>query len=111
VHDDYETCNEEAQSADEGSVLSWYVRLAQLRCQLDVLLTGTYEELLQDSEEIYAYRRAAGSAVAVVLANFSEREVRYDAGLVEGLSLAVSTHESATSGVLAPLEAVVYASA
>ena len=108
VHDDYETCNVEAQEADADSVLSWYRELAALRAERDVLIAGDYTELMHESEEIYAYQRAVAQARAVVLANFKEADVEYDASLVDGLELALGTHGSATAGKLRPFEAVVY---
>ena len=109
VHDDYEQCNVAVQDADDESVLAWYRKLVELRAQTDVLVSGSYEELMADSESVYAYRRQAGQDVAVVLANFTEEETSFDPALVEGLSLVLSTHAGSTPGTLAPLEAAVYA--
>ena len=108
VHDDYKTCNAEAETADSDSVLAWYRRLAELRAQSDVLICGTYEELMADSQSVYAYKRQATDSQAVVLANFTEKEAEFDASLVESLQLALSTHGSSEPGTLAPLEAAVY---
>ena len=110
VHDDYAQCNVAAQEIDASSVLSWYRELVGLRARVDVLACGDYEELMSDSPSVYAYRRRLGASQAVVLANFTEDEVSYDASLVEGLELALSTHGTSEPGTLAPLEAVVFAS-
>lgn len=111
VHDDYATCNVEAQEADPDSVLSWYRRLAALRRELPVLVAGDYRELMAESEEVYAFERSCGQGRAVVLANFTEREVRYDAGLVGDLVQVVSTHGRTEAGALLPLEAAVFSNA
>ena len=120
VHDDYETCNVAAQETDPESVLSWYRRLSKLRAQTEVLLVGDYEELMADNRQIYAFKRSKGDegadtgadsgdpSVAVTLANFTNDEASFDASLVEGMRLLISTHGEATPGVLRPLEAVVY---
>ena len=110
VHDDYATCNVGAEEADDASVLAWYRRLVELRACVDVLACGDYEELMPEDPSVYAYRRRAGEDVAVVLANFTEDEASYDPALVDGLALALSTHGDSTPGVLAPLEAAVFAS-
>ena len=111
VHDDYQTCNAQAQADDAGSVLSHYRKLAELRQALPVLVAGDWRELMADSEQIFAYERACGEQRAIILANFTEGEVAYDPSLVEGLRLALGTHGESKSGTLRPLEAVVFATA
>ena len=111
VHEDYKTCNVSAQSDDEGSVLSWYRRLAELRCEWPVLVSGDYAELLEGSEEVYAFARDFKGERAVILANFTEHEVAFDERLVEGLDCVLSTHGDTAPGSLRPLEAVVYVTA
>lgn len=110
VHDDFEQVNVEAESADPSSPLSWYRKLAELRAQRSELVAGTYEELLADSEQVYAYRRQGDESAAVVLANFSGEPARYDEGLVCGMALLVGTHGDTEPGVLRPLEAVIFGS-
>ena len=108
VHADYAEVNVEAESADPDSVLNWYRRLAELRLSRDELLAGSYEELMADSEQIYAYRRAGETSTAVMLANLSDEAATYDAALVEGLELLAGTHGATEVGTLRPLEAVVF---
>ena len=108
VHADYAEVNVEAESADPNSVLNWYRRLAELRLSRDELLAGSYEELMADSEQIYAYRRAGETSTAVMLANLSDEAATYDAALVEGLELLAGTHDTTELGTLRPLEAVVF---
>ena len=108
VHADYAEVNVEAESADPDSVLNWYRRLAELRRTRDELLEGSYEELMADSEQIYAYRRAGETSTAVMLANLSDEAATYDAALVEGLELLAGTHGTTELGTLRPLEAVVF---
>ena len=109
VHDDYETCNVEAQEADEGSVLAHYRRLVGLRAEHPVLVAGDYHGLMETSEDVFAFSRGFADDYAVVLANFTERELAYDASMVEGLACVLGTHgEEPEAGVLRPLEAVVF---
>ena len=109
VHDDYETSNAEAQDADPNSVLSWYRDLAELRRALPVLAAGDYRELMAESEQVFAFERTCGQDRAVVLANFTEETVSYDASPAEGLTCMLGTHGPTELGVLRPLEAVVLA--
>ena len=108
VHADYAEVNVEAESADPDSVLNWYRRLAELRRTRDELLAGSYEELMADSEQIYAYRRAGETSTAVMLANLSDEVAAYDASLLDGLELLAGTHGATEVGTLRPLEAVVF---
>jgi alpha-glucosidase len=110
LHDDYEQVNVEVQSADPASPLSWYRTLAALRASRDELLAGSYEELMADDEQVYAYRRAGEESVAVVLANLSDEPAAYDEALVEGLHLLAGTQGDGEPGCLRPLEAVVFGS-
>ena len=110
VHDDYETCNVQAQADDPDSVLSFYRKLAELRRATPVLAAGDWRELEEKSEQIFAFERACAGKRAVTLANFTEDEVSFDPAHVEGLALALSTHGESTPGTLRPLEAVVYSS-
>lgn len=108
VHPDYQQMNVAAQEADPNSVLCWYRRLAALRLSRDELLAGSYEELMAESEQVYAYRRQGEDSAAVVLANLSDQPAAYDAALVDGLALLAGTHGTVRPGVLRPLEAVVF---
>ena len=109
VHDDYKTCNVAAQQKDPDSVLAWYHSLATLRATQPVLAVGDYTELIAESEEIFAFQRAFEDERVIVLANFAEQEVAYDAALVDGLEVVLDTHDAGSSGTLQPLEAVVFA--
>ena len=108
VHDDYAQVNVEAESADPDSPLSWYRKLAALRAERDELVAGSFEELMADDEQVYAYRRQGEGGAAVVLANLSGEEASYDAALVADMKLLAGTHGSTEPGTLRPLEAVVF---
>ena len=108
VHDDYTQVNVEAESADPDSPLSWYRKLAALRAERDELVAGSFEELMADDEQVYAYRRQGEGGAAVVLANLSGEEASYGAALVADMKLLAGTHGSTEPGTLRPLEAVVF---
>ena len=109
VSDDYMTVNAETEEKDPDSILSWYRALADLRSTHDVLTAGSYEEILNDSEQIYGFLRKTDDTEAVILANFSEEEAEYDSALVDGAELLISSAGADSApGVLKPLECVVY---
>ena len=108
VHDDFALVNVAAESADPDSVLSWYRTLTALRAASPELLYGDYEELFPESEQIFAFRRAAEDGEMVVLLNFTNDAVTYDASAVEGLEPLLSSAGAAEAGVLQPLEAAIW---
>lgn len=108
VHDDYQQVNVEAETADPTSPLSWYRGLAELRARRDELVAGSYEELMADDEQVYAFRRVGETGTAVVLANLSGEQASYDDLLVAGMELLAGTHGETRVGTLQPLEAVVF---
>ena len=108
VHDDYATCNVEAQEADPGSPLVWYRTLASLRAARPELIAGDWQELLSDDENVFAFERTLEDARTVTLTNFSDKNVEYDESLVAGLSVLAGSQGDATPGALRPLEAVIF---
>ena len=86
----------------------WYRQLAALRASREEMLAGTWEELMADSELVFAFERAAGEARSITLANWTEDEVDYDAALVKDLELLAGSYGDAEAGKLRPLEAVVW---
>ena len=109
VSDDYTAVNAETEEKDPDSILSWYRALADLRSAHEVLTAGSYEEILNDSEQIYGFIRKTDDTEAVILANFSEEEAEYDSALVDGAELLISSAGADSApGVLKPLECVVY---
>lgn len=108
VHDDYATVNVEAETADAQSVLSWYRTLSALRAASPELLYGGYEEVFPESEEIFAFRRATEDGEMLVLLNFTNDPVTYDASVVDGMEPVISSYSASEAGVLQPLEAVIW---
>ena len=108
VHDDYRTCNVEAQEEDADSVLCWYRQLAALRAQNPVLVAGDFCELLADDEQILGFERVLDDKRAVTLANFSNEPATYDTALVGGLQPLACSYGQTSVGQLQPFEAVVF---
>ena len=114
VGDDCRTVNAASEEQDPGSVLNWYKRLSALRKENPVLISGSYTEVLPDSETIFAYVRENDSDRLLVLVNFSGEESIYDpaeAGLSDAgkaqILLSNYEDEKAQPGILRPYEAVV----
>ena len=111
VHEDYRTCCVESEALDEHSVLIYYRHLSRIRRTgevADILQQGSYQELLQEHPEIYAFRRRLGHRQTITLVNFSGREVSYPADLLTGASTVITSMPGTCKGTLRPYEAAVY---
>ncbi|MFI3200477.1 MAG: alpha-glucosidase [Eubacteriales bacterium] len=74
VHPNYLKVNAEVERKDSNSVFSYYKKLIALRKQYDIMVYGSYELLLPNSESIFAYTRTMESERLLVLCNFTEEE-------------------------------------
>ncbi|MBQ9526243.1 MAG: alpha-glucosidase [Fretibacterium sp.] len=112
VHDDYAAVNAEAEAGDPDSVLSWYRKLVQFRQEHKELTAGDYEELMPESEEVFAFARTLGDSRLVTVVNFSLNEVTLPEELIEGRTLLLSSAGGEAGrlagNLLRPLEARVY---
>ncbi|EKM0374962.1 alpha-glucosidase [Cronobacter turicensis] len=80
VNPNYEMINVESQQHDPHSVLNFYRQMIHLRKREPALIYGRYETVLDDHEQIYAYRRVLGDETLVVLCNFSGKAAEWNAG-------------------------------
>ena len=78
VHDDYETINAKAENADQASVLAAYKKLAGFRRDNPVLINGSYEEKLADSDQLYAFVRENEDDKLLIIANFTGAAVDFN---------------------------------
>jgi len=67
---DYEQINVEKSLVDEDSVFHHYKKLIKLRKEFDIISKGTYDSLLLNHEQIFAYTRKLGNQMLLVVNNF-----------------------------------------
>ncbi len=67
---DYEQINVEKSLVDVDSVFHHYKKLINLRKTFDIISTGTYDSLLLNHEQIFAYTRKLGNQMLLVVNNF-----------------------------------------
>ena len=109
IHDNYKTCNVETEEKDPDSILSWYRSMAAVRKAHEELIDGSFEEILNEHKQIYAFIRRGSSHEAIVLTNFSREAAEYDASIVAGAELVISSAEGGgVPGILSPLESAVF---
>ena len=59
-------------------IWNYYKKLIQLRKQNPIIVYGTYELLLPDSEELYVYTRTLEEQQILVICNYSENQVEFE---------------------------------
>jgi alpha-glucosidase len=78
VNQNYISINVETQEKDPNSILNFYKRMIQLRKDEELFVYGSYDLILDDHEQIYAYTRTLGEAKALVICNISDEEAEYE---------------------------------
>ena len=111
VNPNYTKINAKDQVSREDSVFKYYQKLIKLRHESDLIVYGTYDLILDDDKDIYAYTRTLEDEKLVVYCNFSAntREVEVPAEFTDGKIL-ISNYTDAKADNkinLRPYEAVV----
>lgn len=82
VNPNYKEINVSAQQKDASSILSFYKKMIKLKRENEVFTYGTYDLLLKDHAQIYAYTRTLNREKVIVMANLSAQSAK-----IKGLSL------------------------
>ena len=111
VNPNYTKINAKDQINREDSVFKYYQKLIKLRHESELIVYGTYDLILDDDKDIYAYIRTLGDEKLIVYCNFSEntREVELPEEFVNGKVL-ISNYSDAKANqkiTLRPYEAIV----
>ena len=77
VNKNYELINAKSQIEDENSVFYYYKKLVQLRHDNDIVVYGSYELLMEDSEQLFVYTRTLGNEAWLVICNFTKETIEY----------------------------------
>ncbi len=77
VNPNYTQINAKAQTADPNSVFHYYKKLITLRKQHPIIVYGSYELLLKESEQIFAYTRTLEQEKLLVVCNFTDTAVSF----------------------------------
>lgn len=77
VNPNYQSINAASQIADENSIFAYYQKLIRLRKQHEIVVYGSYELLLPESEELFVYTRTLDEKKLLVMCNFTDHTVDY----------------------------------
>ena len=111
VNPNYTKINAKDQVNREDSVFKYYQKLIKLRHESELIVYGTYDLILDDDKDIYAYICTLGDEKLIVYCNFSEntREVELPEEFVNKKVL-ISNYSDAKANqkiTLRPYEAIV----
>ena len=111
VNPNYTKINAKDQVSREDSVFKYYQKLIRLRHNSDLIVYGTYDLILDDDTDIYAYTSTLGDEKLIVYCNFSEntREVELPEEFTNG-KIFISNYDDAAVNekiTLRPYEAIV----
>jgi len=77
VNDNYTYINAREEIDKEDSIFHYYKKLIKLRKDYDILSEGSFELLLKEDKDIFAYSRAYKGEKLLILCNFHEGEVPF----------------------------------
>ena len=77
VNDNYKYINVEMEEKDKDSVLNFYKNLIALRKSSETLIYGSYDLILEEDEQIYAYTRTLGKEKYIIISNLTKEEAKY----------------------------------
>ena len=111
VNPNYREINARAAMADPESVFHYYQKLIVLRKQYPVIVYGSYQLLLEDSEELFAYIREYEGEKLLVVCSFTDKEVEFEIPKeFQGAQCLIANYENSYDSekmVLKPYEAFV----
>ena len=105
VNPNYLSVNAEDELKDPDSVFNYYRKLIALRHEYDVIVYGSFEPLLEDDANVYAFRRALDGQVLTVLCNWTDRTVPCALSADGTGEELISNYAAHRAGFLRPYEA------
>jgi oligo-1,6-glucosidase len=78
VNPNYQEINAEQQLVDDHSIFQYYKKLIQLRKQHEIVVYGTYDLILPEHSEIYAFTRTLGDEKLLIILNFSDGQPEFE---------------------------------
>ncbi|MDP4084497.1 MAG: alpha-glucosidase [Bacillota bacterium] len=116
VNPNFKEINVEQALANPESTFYYYQKLIQLRKEHDIIVYGSYDLILENDEQIYAYTRSLNDEKLLVICNFSIESATFtlpDGFIYASSALLISNYgvnhdESFENFVMKPFETRVY---
>lgn len=107
VNENYKKINAAAQLKDPDSIYNFYRRLIQIRHEEEIVVSGSFEMLMEESGQIFAYQRVLDDKKLVVLCNFTPNHVAFD-GVPKKAEIMIGNYKNGGGTYLRPYEAIAY---
>ncbi|MFX3623419.1 MAG: alpha-glucosidase [Ectobacillus sp.] len=78
VNENYKTINVKADLENPDSILNFYKKMIRLRKENEVFVYGSYDLIMSEDEQIYAYTRTLGNKQAVIITNLTNEKANYE---------------------------------
>ncbi|PTX61329.1 oligo-1,6-glucosidase [Melghirimyces profundicolus] len=116
VNPNYKEINAKNELDNPQSIFHYYQKLIQLRKANDIIVYGTYDLILEEHEQIYAYTRTLDDQTLLVVCNFTVEDadfelpahIHFKSNQLLIRNYDVQNSEDISSMVLKPYEARVY---
>lgn len=116
ITSNYEKVNVEYQLKDKNSILHFYKKMIHLKKEHPLFTYGSYDLLMAEDEQIFAYKRKLDGQTALVITNLTNKKAVWVAenGITVSSknlilqNLEVKPHENSTEITLRPYEARIY---
>jgi len=109
VNDNYKAINTKESIDDPDSIYHYYQNLIKFRIGNDVIKNGTYDVILKNHKNIFAYRRNYEGKELVVICSFSKKDKKIKKlDDFNTYDLVMSNYKDNISTVLRPYECRVY---
>lgn len=77
LNPNYTEINAKKAMEDPSSIFHYYKKLIQLRKENPIIVYGSYQLILEDHGQIYAYTRTLGAETLLVISNFYKNTVTF----------------------------------
>ncbi len=109
VHENYKQINVATENVNENSVLAWTKKLLDFRKNSEILLQGNWEPILENDENIFAYKRTFGGKSIFVFVNFSEKEIALEENFMQKAKQIFSSYGDEKKNAIRPFESKIFA--
>lgn len=105
LNPNYREINVEESLADENSIFKFYQKLIGLRKSIAALSYGSFEMLVEESENIFAFTRSLNDEKYLIVLNFSGEKMENEVD-IQSSELLLSNYNDKPSKDLRPYEAM-----
>ena len=105
VYNRYKEINAETDINSEKSIYNYYKQLMGLRKSSDAFINGKYENITDNRQGVYIYKRTSDNEEYIVICNFErQNEINLD---INGEIVLSNTNRNSVNGIYSPYECVV----